>query len=147
MPSGQHSTMPTSGKNFPTKRKFPRLSWKQKGEMTFKDELGDPVLVRVDIRSISPEGLGLSASSDAELPKISGWVQVSFQIGQRDIELPGRLVWRQRAATHSAMGIHLKLELAKASMRHAYASWIVDRLKRSRQEQTHPRIGSTPQPA
>ena len=130
-----------------SRRKYPRLPWKQKGELSFKDDLGDPVLVPVVIRSISPEGLGLGARRDDELPPVGTRVHVSFQIGQRDIELPGRVVWRQRASTHSALGIRLTLALARASMRHAYASWIVDRLRRSRQGQERSRVIPSPQPA
>ena len=116
--------------HLPERRRYARLPWKQEGQAAFKDHLGDPVQVSVTIMSVSPEGMGLSMHPDIELPSVGKMLTLGFKIGQRDISLPGRVIWKQRGPQHTAVGIRLMLELAKASMRQAYARWIVERLER-----------------
>ncbi|MCG8416490.1 MAG: PilZ domain-containing protein [Proteobacteria bacterium] len=117
--------------NIAEKRRYPRLDWEQTGSLDLNEPGGERISVPIVIRSVSPEGLGVATDAGAELPGAGRILTINFKIGQRDISLPGRVMWLQRSDRHNAVGIRLVLELARASMRQAFASWIVDRLGRA----------------
>jgi hypothetical protein len=117
-------------------RHFPRVACDHVGhlEVRFRDR-GDyrRVLAAVTIRSLAPDGAGLvfrdpegqSVPLSRDTP-----VTVRFHPADREIEIPGRVVWRREAGQDSPLdlGIRFQLELAPLDTRQAYARWIVGEL-------------------
>lgn len=117
---------------FVAPRKHPRLRSNHPGEVEIllPGKPGAPRKVRipVTIRSVSSEGVGVSLNGRPERPPGRGDT-VTMRIARKSdpVELPGRVAWfndQHKYPIH--LGIHLQLEFARSSMRHAFAHWVVD---------------------
>lgn len=84
----------------------------------------------VTIHTISCEGMGLSMRQPSGMSAIvpGTMVVMCFALRERAVELPANIVWfqpnRERPGELS-VGIHLRLELAAAATRQAFATWVV----------------------
>jgi hypothetical protein len=99
-------------------RRFPRIPYDDEGRLELRGAEPFPVT----IRTVSCQGAGVDVHMRvAQRIKPGAEIRLLLQVDDRDIELPGRVVW----AAGSHVGIRLRLGLASSATRQAYASWIV----------------------
>ena len=82
----------------------------------------------VTIRNVSCDGMALAlADGDAPAIGVGSTVTMRMQMGTLKVELPARVVWYQphRPLVRYDIGVHLELEIARASVRHQWAEWVV----------------------
>lgn len=108
-------------------RRFRRIPVTQEAALELRRGAPAPVL----IRSITCEGVGIAAASEASVPEVGVHVELRFYVATQSISLPGTIVWRGHVAGSRGgidAGIHFELEHAQRASARLYADWIVDRI-------------------
>jgi hypothetical protein len=120
----------------PSQRRFPRIATEHPAHLIVRSKHAE-ARVAVLIRAISCEGVGLSLVEEARwrLP-VHAPVVVSFVLAGRTMEVPGKVAWFSPVrGSRFDMGIRLTLEVATASTRETYATWIVNAIAAAQQQQ------------
>ncbi len=112
--------------NATVNRKYPRAGIDQAGVMTVRG--ADQRRLRVAIRSISCEGVGV-ALLDPRCPlERRAMVTVDFRVDGNHFEIPGLIAWVAPDAsppTPVDVGVRFQLAMVPLKTREAYARWIV----------------------
>lgn len=114
-------------------RRYPRVPFEQPGEMEIRVRVhagasARAVRVPVTIRTVSCEGMGLALRSrDLQGLGVGTSVTMRLDTGNGRLEIPGRIAWLdpRHPETRYDLGVHLRLELARAVMRQQWAEWVV----------------------
>ena len=96
---------------------------------------GTPIArkVAVSIKSISPEGLGLSLGAERFPVEAKAMVTMDFRVDSQRFEIPGLVAWVAPPSGSKGdldLGIRFQLAMVPNAVRTAYAQWIVDFLRR-----------------
>ena len=114
-------------------RRYPRATIQAPAVMTVKVP-GTPIArkVAVSIKSISPEGLGLSLAGERFPVETKAMVTMDFHIDSKHFEIPGLVAWVASPSAKGDMdlGIRFQLAMVPNAVRTAYAQWIVDFLRK-----------------
>jgi len=120
--------MPSS----PAQRRYPRAAINEPAHLTLRTREQNRRLP-VSIRSISPEGVGLALKDTSQALALRATVRMDFSIAGRPFEIPGVIVWVAGAAAASGgvdVGVRFLLATVTHETRQAYASWVVELLRR-----------------
>ena len=95
----------------------------------------------VAIRSISPEGVGVSLGNERCTLERRTTVMVNFVVEGHKFEIPGQIVWVAGSKAPRGpldIGVRFTLAAVPNEIRQAYARWIVDFLRRRGVQATPP---------
>jgi hypothetical protein len=115
-------------------RRYPRATIDSPGVMIVRLP-GHPMprKIPIAIRSISPEGLGVLLGETCPIEK-KAMVTIDFTVGSQHFEIPGLVAWtapsgKPRGALD--LGVRFQLAMVPNAVRQAYATWVVDFLRRN----------------
>jgi hypothetical protein len=110
----------------PDLRRFPRICYRDLGELTLAAKHSDPdaglITVPVRFGSISCEGADVTTLEQPTAAIIPGAeATLSLIISSRRIDLPARIVW----TSGTRIGLRLRIGKLSPEVKQTYASWIV----------------------
>lgn len=122
-------------------RRYPRAAVNEPAVLTVRAR-EQSRRVPVAIKTISPEGAGLSLRDQGQRVEHRATVRMGFSIDGRPFEIPGLIVWvASPAAPQGSLDVGVRFLLAAVphETRQAYARWVVELLRQRGVSQEPPR--------
>lgn len=114
------------------RRRYPRLRTRTHGELHLRTSdrgAGTSVQLPVVIESLSPNGVGFSAHTDADIFVTGRLATVRVALGNQDVSLPVIMVRTEDKGSGTYIGSRIVLAAADTRSRHHFADWIVNKLR------------------
>ena len=116
------------------KRRFNRVPANCAAEVEVRGDRQKKHNLRAMIRSVTCEGMGLYLGDEQRnLLRRGNLLTIRFSNGTRNLELPARIAWlASKPEGPFDLGIQFRFELTTATMRQAYANWVVGAIRSGR---------------